>query len=286
MNMRPDVSMCPLFATLQVVAGLKQPEKSRRESAGGRKVTEMSKSIAQDRENIVEIQVDRLKACRIQPKSRMDERRIIALRKNIEGAGKIYQTLVVVPSGTNTWTIADGHRRWVIAKALGWTAVPCRVIDNGIAVETLFILLNADTARVTGADWLTGWALANKAVREELFEKYPRRASTINRAIDVYGEQRLVELGKGNCKLVDGASILKSYDPARASWALKLHSRLKEWATVKVPTPRGIGEVLLLPKMTGLAQDWLKNVTPTQKRADKIANALRRNSFPVADKWS
>ena len=123
-------------------------------------------------------------------------------------------------------------------------------------------------------------------LEDKLFEKYPRRASTINRAIDVYGEQRLVELGKGNCKLVDGASILKSYDPARASWALKLHSRLKEWATVKVPTPRGIGEVLLLPKMTGLAQDWLKNVTPTQKRADKIANALRRNSFPVADKWS
>jgi hypothetical protein len=162
--------------------------------------------------------------------------------------------------------------------------VPCRVIDNGSAAETLFILLNADTARVTGADWLTGWALANKTVRSDLFELYPRRAKTIERAVEVYGEARLVELGKGDAKLSDG-TLLSSYDPAKAVVVHRVITRLEK-GTAKLPTLRQTGEALLLKGAHRLAQAWLANdKLGNVKTCNKLANALRKGKFLAADKW-
>ena len=230
-------------------------------------------------EPIYFIPLKKLQRNRIQPRLRTHDARLRSLEKNIRECGQIYTPGIAVPGAAGQFIICDGHRRWRAAEELGHETLPVRVIDNGIAAETLFLLLNGDTARLTGADWCCGWARGNKTLRAELCERYPRRANVIAKAIEVFGEERVIELGKTG-----------KYDPASARRAIELHAILTACTSKGCPSLRKIGEWLLNRPNRGRGAEFIaycRTTAPKQRVLARIIAACQRSKeFPTPDKWS
>jgi ParB family transcriptional regulator, chromosome partitioning protein len=74
--------------------------------------------------------------------SPLTEKERIALNQSIESLG-IQEPLWTLPDGT----IVSGHQRWVVARNLGWTEIPCRLVEAHTNQEVLILLVEANEAR-------------------------------------------------------------------------------------------------------------------------------------------
>jgi hypothetical protein len=103
------------------------------------------------------LSIDLLDGAPCQPHSRETDTALLSLRKIIERDGHIKKALDVVPDRSR-YTIADGHRRVTISRALGFLKVPC-VIHHGVSVSEipdLWADLNR-TKTVNAQQWAEMW---------------------------------------------------------------------------------------------------------------------------------
>lgn len=180
------------------------------------------------------------------PAGRIKETRLKKLRASIEKHGFLENCPITI---TKAGIIADGHRRWTVAKLLNLPRVPVTYLDPKISIDT-FWSLNAIGESPTSTEVLE----ANLNGLDDLPEKYKRN---IQKLKEILGEARLKEL-----------FTAESFSPAVLNQAFQLANycgRRKDGEFVR----RAI-EWLVFHRMQNAARISMKNIVKKSILVDAI----------------
>lgn len=167
-----------------------------------------------------------------QPAIRTKTSNIRGLGQNL-GETMTMHPLAVVDNGDETYTIADGHRRWTIAQEHEATSLPCIVYPTNTDALELFVRLNRDTRRIGGREWLQFWSAVVPSKRRAILKTFS--ANERRRILDLLSmldgnENELVSLAERYNTSSEVANVVQQVRSFLSAWIDK----------ADLPTPRTI----------------------------------------------
>lgn len=139
------------------------------------------------------VDMGRLMPNPLQPITRLTPGATSRLRETIKATRSI-TPLIVARTNRNKLVIVDGHRRFLIAKELGYMKIQCLI--NGSDPTQAFVWANKAQLAFNGKTWLTIWALASPSSRPLVLGQMTRRTQEcISVFSDMLGEAKAEEIG-------------------------------------------------------------------------------------------
>ena len=133
--------------------------------------------------------LDQFRASPLQPEIRTTESAIKRLLETVK-ASRYIVPIVVRKDDRPPYEILDGHRRWTVARVLGYEKIPFTFGAPGAT----FTNLNATTRTMKGFEWLTIWAKAHD--KDVVLKHFPvGTAVQIRALIKLLGSREVERLG-------------------------------------------------------------------------------------------
>jgi hypothetical protein len=155
--------------------------------------------VTSDRE-VVSLRIVDIEKNPLQPTTRTTNKGLSELTRNVLQSNRIDTIAVATLDGR--YILVDGHRRAEVAKGLGKERIDCTLypVANIEEAKNLFVLFNQGSRPFRGANYLTMYAKSGRTAEERRKKYLDNPAvrsfrSKIEQFIDVFGEQRAVELG-------------------------------------------------------------------------------------------
>ncbi len=213
------------------------------------------------------------------PAIRTTSTALLQLKANIQEDGEILQELHVMYKPPRLlYVIADGHRRWEIARQLGFDKVRCRVHTEG-SLEELWIRLNRYTRKISAYEWMCAWIESGKRVQPS-----GSILTNIKLALEIFGSEDAMRTW-----LIDTKT-----SPNIVNTIAEVHGALDFESLKPLPTKRKIGEWLIRLKQQDHVRTKIGECERTEKnkRAAKelsVAKYIKRrieNDLPIFDEES
>jgi ParB family chromosome partitioning protein len=194
-------------------------------------------------EEVVYIEIDRLRRGKLQPRKFFDEKALKELSASIRERG-ILQPIIVSRTGDGTFALITGERRWRAASLLGLKKIPA-LIKNVASKDSLEIALIENIQRedlnpIEAAEAFSRLIKEFKLTQDELADKVGKERATITNYI------RLLKLPDEIKTMVYNGSL--SMGHARALLALEGRALQVETARKIIRKGLSVREAELLAK--------------------------------------
>jgi ParB/RepB/Spo0J family partition protein len=238
---------------------------------------------------LLEIPVDKLIECNIQPQNRHG--RVTdntPLTKLIEYT-KVITPLLVKRGSSGEYIICDGHRRLAACKILGYATVPCLVVDSDITADDLLILINEGVTPFNSNHKFEAWAASPRAKRDHLANMIglgsPTMEKHIRRMSSIFGVSRAVELAhSGRISPTLSQTTTNLFNVFENSLVRRKSGSTKKQDTS--PTVLEIGEYLVKSgNRITLAKTWLKTSSKSVLSNRRFMAAIRSDIDFLPDQW-
>lgn len=139
----------------------------------------------------IEIPLDWIRFNPVQPKARTTNDAIKILEDKVRKSGAIAPLTVVPTADPELYFLADGHRRFTVARKLGATHMLVYVLPPGTPLSEAFVDLNVASRTITGRDYLSVYA----ADQSTLGSFTPKTRANIQTLQSWIGLREIIRIG-------------------------------------------------------------------------------------------